>query len=317
MKSTTFSANAAQSLRIRIYGTGNLGFVQAPALTLPSSFEAYSVRSTEALRNGATGATGYKEFEYPFIARRGGDYTLSGIEFSYFDPRSASYKSVRSDSFSVDVTPDEKLRDGGGVGGGDGDGALQRGGSLSSATLREGVSVLDSDIRFIKVGSVKFDGVGAPWILSWSYWVVVALIFAFFVGLWLFLRRYLDYLKNDVLRRGNQAGRFMAFRLKRANAAMESGNQQLFYEEMLQGIWGYMSDKLNIPVATLTKDYVREELFKRGFSDALVGSFVDIVTRCEQMQYSPVGDGDMSDVYEDALRMLALFEDIFKQLKGR
>lgn len=308
MKATTFSANAAQSLRIRIHGTGNLSFVQAPTIAFPSSFEAYSVRSTEAIRNSVSGATGYKEFEYPFIARRDGDFVLPAVEFSYFDTRTESYKTVRSDSFGVVVTQDVKMRDSDGGGSASGESVVQRGGGV----VREGVSLLDSDIRFVKLGDVRFTKMGAPWILSWSYFLVVALIFGAFGALWLLLRRYIDYLKNDVLRRGKQAGRFMAFRLKRAKAAMESGQEQLFYEEMLRGVWGYMGDKLNIPVANLTKDYVREELSKRGFDEALSCSFVDIVTRCEEMQYSPIAGDQMADIYGDALSMLAIFEDMFK-----
>ncbi|MFI3327682.1 MAG: BatD family protein [Rikenellaceae bacterium] len=312
MKVTTFSANAAQSLRLRVHGTGNLTFVQAPSVEFPKSFESYSARSTEAVRNSAAGATGYKEFEYPFIARRDGDYTIPAVEFSFFDPRSGSYKSVRTDSFGVVVTQDERSRDSDGAGGG---GVVMSGGG-SSGIVREGVSLLDSDIRFIKLNKARFSSVGEPWILSWSYYLALAAIFGFFVGVWFFLRRYLDYLKNDVLRRGKQAGRFMAYRLKLAKSAMDRGDEQLFYEEMLRGVWGYMGDKLNIPVSSLTKDYVREELSKRGFDDLASGGFVDIITRCEQMQYSPIARDQMADIYNDALAMLALFEDGFKQKRG-
>ena len=100
---------------------------------------------------------------------------------------------------------------------------------------------------------------------------------------------------------------------KVAKRYMEEQNRHAFYEEMLRALWGYMSDKFNIPVANLTKENVREELHKRGVSSEDSQRFTDIITRCDEAQYSPVESARMGDVYSEGVNLISRIESVIKR----
>ena len=133
------AANSAATYTVKISGTGNLTFVQAPKLTLPASFEQYNVKTTESINASAAGISGYRQFEYPFIARAEGTYDVEPVEFSYFDPARMQYMTLRSRPLELEITPDAK--------GGGGDAYVVQGRGMS----KEEVKMLGQDIRFIKL----------------------------------------------------------------------------------------------------------------------------------------------------------------------
>ena len=137
------AANSAATYTVKISGTGNLTFVQAPKLTLPASFEQYNVKTTESINASAAGISGYRQFEYPFIARAEGTYEVEPVEFSYFDPARMQYMTLRSRPLELEITPDAK--------GGGGDAYVVQGRGMS----KEEVKMLGQDIRFIKLGNAQ------------------------------------------------------------------------------------------------------------------------------------------------------------------
>ncbi|MFR9577576.1 MAG: BatD family protein [Rikenellaceae bacterium] len=300
LASSTIKANSAATLKVRVSGHGNMTFVQAPKLELPNSFELYNVRTTESIQSDASGAVGYKEFEYPFIARAEGDYTIPAIEFSYFDSHSGAYNVVSTNPFSVTITPDDSGAD---------VATVQRGSS------RMNIEMLGSDIRFIKLGEAKFTRKRDPLILSGLYFAIVGALLVLFVVLYVFVKRALRNSKNLAHKRGKMANKMAIQRFKKAKGYMDSSSEHQFYEEVLRGLWGYMSDKLNIPVSALTKEYVREELTKRGCNSDLVQEFSAIITICDEAQYSPMASSQMNDVYGRSLQFVSNIESFVKRKK--
>ncbi len=300
LSSTTIKANSASTLKVRVSGRGNMTFVQAPKLELPNSFELYNVRTTESIQNEASGAVGYKEFEYPFIARSEGDYTIPAIAFSYFDSKTGAYNEVSTNPFSVTITPDDSAS---------GTATVQRGSSKMN------IEMLGSDIRFIKLGEARLTEKRDPMILSTLYYVLLISILIIFAVAYLLLRRLLKESKNVALKRGKMANKMAVQRFKKAKGYMDSSSEHQFYEEISRGLWGYMSDKLNIPVSALTKEYVREELAKRGCGGDLVQEFAAIITTCDEAQYSQVSSSQMNDVYGRALQFVSNIEAFVKRKK--
>ncbi len=297
-ESSSITANSAATLKIRVSGSGNISFVQAPKIDLPNSFEPYNVRTTESLQNEQTQMSGYKEFEYPFIARSEGDYTIPKVEFSYFDPSNNAYTTVSTNPFSLSVTADSSER---GV-------AAQ----IVSGVSKSDIALLGKDIRFIKLGNVKFLTERKPLILSLLYFIIVGALLLTFAVLYVLLRRAISDSKNEALRRGKRASKVAVQRFKSAKRSMDAGDEKLFYKEMLQGLWGYMSDKLNIPVSDLTKECVRDELSKRGGDQDLTQAFSAIISRCDEAQYSPMASAQMDEVYCEGLQLVSQIESLFK-----
>lgn len=302
MESTTppsdLAANSAATYTVKISGTGNLSFVQAPKLTLPASFEQYTVKTTESIRTSQNGSTGYRQFEYPFIARAEGSYEIAPVEFSYFDPATMSYRTLESRAVTVDVAPDGKG---------------QTASQIVTGLSKEDVKMLGRDIRFIRLGSAGLRAAGAPFIFSGGYFAAVAAILAAFAAMFFALRKRIRDNRNTALVRGRRANKVAVQRFRAAARHMKEDNRRAFYEEMLQAMWGYMGDRLNIPVADLTKENVREELHRRGVEAAMSQRFAEIVTRCEEAQYSPAGAGAMDDVYAEGVDFVSAVESAIKR----
>ncbi len=296
----TFTANSAATYTVKISGTGNLPFIQAPTLSLPSSFELYDVKTTESLKNAASGISGYRQFEYPFIARAEGSYTVPPIEFTYFDPQLVKYVTLATRELELDVQPDTS---GGGL----------SGNTIIGGLSKEEVELLGQDIRFIKLGNAGLRPKSAVFVGSTAYWIVIVLLVALFAATSAYLHKRIKELQNTTLIRGKRANRIALQRFRTAAKYMSENNQHNFYEEMLQALWGYMSDKLNIPVANLTKENVREEMRKCGISPDAMQRFIDTIVACEEAQYSPMASAQMSEVYAEGVNIISELESTIKK----
>ena len=292
-------ANSAATYTVKISGTGNLTFLQAPALDLPSSFEMYDVRTTEALRTTTAGTTGYRQFEYPFIARAEGEYDIAPVEVSYFSPEKNDYVTLATRPMTLHVEPDAS--------GGSGSAQVVAGPS------KEDVRRLGSDIRFIKSGRPALRSTAMPFMPGTAYIIALLLIAAAFAALYFAMRRMIRDSRNTVLVRNRRANKVAVQRFRAAERFMREQNRHAFYEEMLRALWGYMSDKLNIPVADLTKEKIRDELQRRGVTAEDARRFTEIISRCDEAQYSPSASVGMSEVYAEGVNIISHIESIVKR----
>ena len=299
MPPAQIKANSAATYTVKVSGTGNLTFLQAPTLTLPSSFEAYSVRNTESIRSTTQGTTGYRQFEYPFIARAEGEYDIPAVEFSFFSPQKGAYVTLATEPLKMEVSPDVS-----------GD---NRPAQVVASPSKEDVRQLGTDIRFIKMGRAALRKEAVPLMFSTTYFVLLFAILALFAALYFALRKMIRDSKNTVLVRNRRANKVAIQRFRAAERHMQAGDRQAFYKEMLHAFWGYMSDKLNIPVADLTKESIREELQRRGVTADEAQRFTDIMTRCDEAQYSPSTSVEMNEVYTEGVRLISHIESIVKR----
>ena len=132
-------------------------------------------------------------------------------------------------------------------------------------------------------------------------------------GAYLAISRHQRNRKNVVLVRGKRANKVAVQRFRAAERYMNEDNRHAFYEEMLKALWGYMSDKFNIPVANLTKEYVREELQKRGIAAEEAARYTSIISQCDEAQYSPMASAQMSEVYAEGLSIVSHIESNIKK----
>ena len=297
LSATEVAANSAATLQLTISGTGNLNFISAPKLNLPSSFELYDIKSEEKIENKPSGSVGYRRFDYPFIVRAEGEYDIAPVEFSFFDLETKSYKTVATPPMKLVVTPDK--------------GASSTQQTLTSGVKREEVKLLGEDIRFIKLGDAELRSVVAPLVLSSTYWLAILVMMVVAVLVYLIVRKRIRDNSNEVLVKGRRANRVAVKRFRIAEKYMREQDRRAFYEEMLRGLWGYLSDRFNIPVADLTRDVVRAELQRRGAA-VEAETIIAVIARCEEAQYSPVATAEMDSIYEEGVEAVSKIEKIAK-----
>ena len=255
------------------------------------------MKSEEKIETNASGSVGYRRFDYPFIVRAEGDYEIAPVEFSYFDLDKKKYITLSTLPLKMVVTPDQNA-------------TAQP--QQTVGIKREDVRLLGEDIRFIKLGAPALRSVVAPLALSPIYWAAIVAMLLVAVVAYFIIRKHISDNRNVVLVKGKRANKMAIKRFRIAEKYMREQDRRAFYEEMLRGLWGYLGDKFNIPVADLTREVVRAELSRRGAS-AEAENIVAVIARCEEAQYSPSSSGEMNDIYEEGVDAVSKIESAIKK----
>ena len=294
-------ANSAVTYTVKISGRGNLSMIQAPQVELPTSFEQYSVKSSESIQATASGSSGYRQFEYPMIARADGDFLIPALEFSYFNPKLGKYVTLSSAEYMIHVSPDDKAA------------AAGPNAGLVSGISKEDIKFLGRDIRFIKLGDANLVPKGKLFMFSGLWWLIAVVMIGLAVVVASWLRSHLREMRNQATLKGKRANKVALQRLRAAERYMNEQNIKGFYEEMLRALWGYMGDKLNIPVADLTKESVRERLARKGVEQSDIEQYVAVISDCEYAQYAPSGGGHMRDAYLVGVEIISKLESVINK----
>ena len=98
-----------------------------------------------------------------------------------------------------------------------------------------------------------------------------------------------------------------------ASKYLKTYNKDMFYAEGLKAMWGYISDKLTIPISELSRENVSQELRTYGASEELVSQIINILDLCEFAQYAPSQGNDVMDRdYQEAIKEIGEMENIVK-----
>lgn len=298
MPAAEIDANSADEIELTISGTGNLKFITAPRITLPESFEVYDTKVVDNCKVTATGTTGSLTYTYPFVARSAGAFTIPRIEFSFFNPDTQAYETLATEPFTLVVKDDGSI--------------AASAPATSNYNYGGPMRQLDRDIRFIHTGKLP-KRAAAAFILTPLYWLVIVAMVALFILIYAVLRKRIRERSNTVARRMRHADKMAVQRLRMAERYMNEANRHAFYEEMLRAMWGYISDKFNIPVASLTKEKIREELYRRNVAEATAEQFCEVISRSEEAQYAPSASGEMTDIYAEAVEVISKIESAVKR----
>ncbi len=103
LQKTSFPLNESGKLIVKISGSGNMQLLIAAQLEWPKGIDPFDPTVTEELDKTAIPVKGSKTFVYNFSANKTGHYILPAIHFSYFNPESATYKTVSTKDIAFDV----------------------------------------------------------------------------------------------------------------------------------------------------------------------------------------------------------------------
>lgn len=288
--------NDALTLRLTVSGTGNMKLMKAPVVNFPKDFESYDAKTTDNTKIGREGATGEMIFDYLAVPRHSGKYTVPSVEFCYFDPAAKQYKTLKSDSYDLEVAKGK---------GGEGN---------ASYNKREDVELLASDIRYIHQGDVSLRQPGDTLFGTLKYALCYLIPLLVFVVLIVIFRKKATDSSNVVMMKHKKANKVAARRMKQALALLRANKPSEFYEEVLKAMWGYVGDKLNIPVAELNKENVNEKLLQHGVSQKTADAFLSVLNDCEFARYAP-GDPaqTMDKIYMASVKVMSEMENMIKR----
>ena len=294
---TTLKAGDAVNYKITLSGKGNLKLLENLPIQFPTEFEVYDPQVTDEISVTDAGMSGKRTFEYLMIPRAGGSYALGPFTFSYFDPIRKTYQTTTIPKIVLEVekTNGEQV-------------VVNRGGSQTS------VKKLASDIRFIHTGDAELEPIqnnhffGSAGFYSLLSLPPLALIVLLFMRM-----RSAERTNNLGAYKKKEAGSMAQKRLKKAKELLILNNKIAYYEEVYKALNGYLSDKLQMPVAELSKEAIKTKLDSHKVPEPLIAELLKIIDSCEFARYAPGGTSEMEDIYSETIHTL---NKIDQQLKA-
>ena len=290
--------NDAVTIKLVISGTGNMKLINTPEVKFPQDFEIYDPKVDNKFNLTRNGLAGSKVIEYLAIPRHAGNFTIPSIEFSYFDLKSQSYKTLKTEAYTLNVAKGEGNADQ----------------VVANFTSKEDLKVLGKDIRYIKTGDTQLTQKDDYFFGSISYilWYIIPL--TLFVAFMLIYRKQAIENANVAKVRTKKANKMATKRMKNAGKLLAEKKTEAFYDEVLKALWGYISDKLSMPVSQLSKDNIEEELQKHQVSDELIQSFINTLNECEFARYAPGNQNETMDkVYAASIDIISKMENCIKR----
>lgn len=284
------------TLRVVIGGIGNLKLIKQPVVKFPKDFDQYDAKVTDKTKLTANGLEGNMVYDFLAVPRNQGDYTIPAVELTYYDVAQNAYRTLRTQAFNLHVAK--------------GDGR--------STSVADYATEKDTDIHPIKLGAAKTVDTANLFFGSVAYWLSLIVSLVAFVVLLIIFRKRAIANADIVGMRGKKANKVATKRLRLANTLMLQGKSTEFYDEVLRALWGYVGDKLNMPVEKLSSENIAETLKEHGVDDATIGKFTGALAECEYERYAP-GDpaGNMNKTFDTAMTAIMDIESVMKKKKSR
>ena len=297
INATDVKTNDAVTIKLTLSGTGNMKLIGTPEVKFPQDFEIYDPKVTDDYKLTNSGLTGTKTFEYLAIPRHAGNFTIPAVEFTYFDLKSNSYKTLKTEAYNLKVAKGQGNADQ----------------VISDFTNKENVKMLGKDIRFIKLGDSSLRPKGDFFFGTVGYYLCYLIPLLLFVVFAVIYRQKALENANVAKVKTKKANKVATRRMKLAGKLLAENKKNEFYDEVLKALWGYISDKLSIPVSQLSKDNIEAELTNYGVQEALIAEFIGVLNECEYARYAPGNENEAMDkVYSASVEVISKMENSIK-----
>lgn len=297
INATDVKTNDAVTIKLTLSGTGNMKLIGTPEVKFPQDFEIYDPKVTDDYKLTNSGLTGTKTFEYLAIPRHAGNFTIPAVEFTYFDLKSNSYKTLKTEAYNLKVAKGQGNADQ----------------VISDFTNKESVKMLGKDIRFIKLGDSSLRPKGDFFFGTVGYYLCYLIPLLLFVVFAVIYRQKALENANVAKVKTKKANKVATLRMKLAGKLLAENKKNEFYDEVLKALWGYISDKLSIPVSQLSKDNIEAELTNYGVQEALIAEFIGVLNECEYARYAPGNENEAMDkVYSASVEVISKMENSIK-----
>ena len=289
----------AASLIVTVSGQGNVSLLEAPKVSFPPDVEVYDTKTSDKIEKG--GLRGSKTYEFPFIPRSYGEFEIEPIKYTYYDVDQQKYVTLQTEPLRLNV---EKSNE------------SEAGPIMMTNPVKKDVRNLGTDIRFINIKDMALSSAGAFFMGSLGFWLAVSLIILVALVLWLALRKIAARRADVVGTRNRKATKMAMKRLHLAKTFLTQNLYTAFYEELHKALLGFVSDKLNMPAADLSRDNISETLSARGVAKGHIDAFISLLDACEYARYAPsAGNEAMTAHYDSAIDVISSIDSEMKTTK--
>ena len=292
----SLKTHEAASLLVTVTGRGNVSLLQSPLVVFPPDMEVYDTKVSEKIDK--SGLAGSKYYEFPFIPRSHGDFVIEPVQYAYYDVNARKYVTLKTEPLTIHVARGNET---------------ESAGVVVPGVSRKDVKTLNSDIRFIYIKNPQLEEQGSFFVGTGVFWCILAGLFVAAALLWATFRR-LAARKADVAgTRNRKATRLALKKLSLASSFLKQNLHAAFYEELHKALLGFVADKLDIPVAGLSRDGIASALEESGVYGAHIAAYLGILDACEYARYAPdSGNEAMKKHYDAAVEVISSIDSNMK-----
>ena len=263
-----------------IRGSGNIKYLKSPTIGFPSQFDVYDPQNNINAKPSGSTVSGTVTIDYTFIPQFVGKYEIPGTEFTYFNPATRKYETLTTQKYDLTVA---------------------KGSGAASQAPKGGIEQKNRDILHIKTGDLHLKQEHSYAVEGFGYWLWYIVPLLLLAAVLFYYRKALKARSDMQLMRTKRANKVAQKRLRAAKQWMRAGDKNKFYAEVLTALWGYLSDKIQIPVSELNKENISAELTNYGATDEVIAAVIEVLNNCEFAQYAPELSGnDMESIYSAA-----------------
>ena len=281
-------ASESFQAKIKVKGKGNLKLFNLPAINVPNTLEVYEPEHDEKVKITISGMQGTIEDNYTIVPQFQGKYPIPSIQFSYFDPKSKSYKILKSQDLIVDVF--------------EGPAAVNANRNLKSIAPKTSIPAVDNAFRYIKL-ETKFESIDKKsfW-RSQLFWTLV--IFPVFILSISFLLKRIFYGRNEDVTKQKQRRAEQLTKKYLSSAKKHFDDQAQFYEVLERALHNYLKAKLKIETTELSKSKIKNLLHQNNVDKKTALEYVEVIESCERARYSPESLVNMKDDFKNASSLI-------------
>ncbi len=278
MLNPTVKTNDVATYRITLSGLGNLKLITAPSINFPKDFDTYDAKTNDNTKVSTNGLHGELTFDYTFVPRNVGDYTIPSVSFVYFDTATNSYQTLHTQPIHLHVAKGER----------------------SNADVDKQLALLKSDIRPLhetETGSIFAWG-------ETGFWILVALWFIAVFAVWYFTNAWNLSRADIVGRKQRNAGKQTMKRLRAAQGILSGKASGDFHAAVINALYGFIADTFNIGQADLNTESIQAKLSERGIDAALTDRLLKLIETCQYAQYAPGSSQDKQATFDEAVSVI-------------
>lgn len=243
--------NEIATYRLTITGTGNLKLLTAPKIAYPKDFEVLEPKLEEKVESTENGMQGSIVFDYTFIPKNIGSYTLSPVPFTFFNAQENRYHTIELPALTMEVRQGK---------------AVQETASATLHPLREGLR----GKQWIEWGTVTY------WLLYIAFGLIA-------IGIMLYLTQW-NNAKKETKKQAFQKARKT---LKRAELLLRQSEEKEAYRTIKIALSDYVVDKFDLSHTELSKSKIASVLTAASLTMEQQQSFLHLLETCEAAQYAP------------------------------
>ena len=274
--------NDVGNYRITLTGLGNLKLITAPKVNFPKDFTSYDAKTTDNTKINNNGLNGQLVFDYTFVPRNVGDYTIPATEFVFYDTETGAYKTIKTEPIKLHVAK----------------------GSNSGSDIDKKMALLNSDICNLH------DIDDAPcW--AWGslpYAVLVLIVVLLLIAFVYVTNVWINNQKDVVGMKKRTATKRSLKCLKKADEILQKRSDDNFYAAITQALTGFVADTFNLETSDISIEKLKDILAKKGIEPQVVNDYADLLNTCQYAQFAPNTTENNAEVYKKATEILTSIE---------